>query len=84
MSKDQRQNIAAALADFETLSPVKAATQFLATLGYRSDRTIILDGTPESFLEHFDARSRKLRKDKALLPAWHSIHLRCSVPDHRF
>lgn len=49
---DLRQQISAALAGFSNQPLREAATDLLATLGYRSDRTISLgDSSPRAFLD---------------------------------
>ncbi len=45
-----------------------AATGLLNTLGYQSEKTLDLSGTPEAFLGQFDNNPKQaFRKDKALI-----------------
>lgn len=44
-----------------------AAVSLLNTLGYQSEKTLDLGGSPEAFLEQFDNNTdREFRKDKGL------------------
>ncbi|MCH8526618.1 MAG: hypothetical protein LAT79_05610 [Kiritimatiellae bacterium] len=72
---DHRASIQTALQAFQTRPLREAATNLLGTLGYRSDRTLALDGQPDSFLAHFDPDGAKLNRDKALVADWKRIEL---------
>jgi len=62
------------LAAFQTLELRPAALDLLATLGYHSEKTIDLGGSPDAFLEQFDAKGI-FRRDKALFDDWKEIQL---------
>ncbi|MEX2607810.1 MAG: hypothetical protein WD708_10735, partial [Kiritimatiellia bacterium] len=72
---DLRASIHTALQAFPSRPLREAATDLLSTLGYRSDRTLALDGQPDSFLAHFDPDSTKLNCDKGLVADWKRIEL---------
>ena len=68
-----RQPIQSALAAFTTQPLRKAALALLDTLGYRSDRTMLLDGSkPQAFLDLVQSQptSLKFDPDKALFSEW--------------
>lgn len=58
-----------------------ASISLLSTLGYRSDKTLDLDNTPNAVLAEFDKRDRKLRKDKALFERWKSVEFLFQITD---
>ena len=63
-------------------SDLRAASMgLLHTLGYRSEKTLDLDNTPDAFLTEFDKRDRKFRKDKALFDRWKSIEFLFQMTD---
>jgi len=73
MNTDSRQQILTALRFFSEEDLPAASIGLLNTLGYRSGKTLDLDNAPDTFLDEFDKRSRKFRKDKALFERWKSI-----------
>lgn len=75
MSTDLKANITAALAGFADTNLRSASINLLGTLGYTSDKTLNLDGSPDAFLDHFSDGAHELRKDKALFDRWKSIHI---------
>ncbi|MCF6177782.1 MAG: Eco57I restriction-modification methylase domain-containing protein [Geopsychrobacter sp.] len=59
-----------------------AAIGLLNTLGYQSEKTLDLGGSPEAFLEQFDNDpDRAFRKDKALFEDWQEIQLLFQLTD---
>jgi len=48
--------------------------RLLNTLGYRSEKTLELDGSPEAFLDQFSTGGG-LHKDKTLFDHWESVHI---------
>jgi len=71
-----------ALQTFRSGSARENALKLLNVLGYRSDRTLDLDGSPEAFLQQFDRDSdRPFRKDKALFDRWKSIDFLFQLTD---
>jgi len=55
MSKDDlKTSIQTILKEFGAQSLKQSATALLNTLGYSSDKTIELDGTPAAFLDQFN------------------------------
>ncbi|MCS1409211.1 MAG: Modification methylase PaeR7I [Verrucomicrobia subdivision 3 bacterium] len=81
MKKNLRTKLVGALASFECRRPKEAALSLLSTLGYESQRTLDLDGKPTAFLQQFDARHRRLQRDKALFDEWKSIELLFQLTD---
>ena len=73
MNTDARQQIKTALRAFSSASLRDASIGLMNTLGYRSEKTLDLDNTPDAFLAEFDNRDRKFRKDKALFERWKSV-----------
>ncbi len=58
-----------------------ASIGLLNTLGYKSEKTLDLDNTPEAFLAGFAGRDRKFRKGKALFARWKSIEFLFQITD---
>jgi hypothetical protein len=56
-----KQRITQALQNFNSTDLRSAAIGLLNALGYRSEKTLDLDNTPDAFLSEFDRRDRKLR-----------------------
>ncbi len=56
---DIRGKIKAALAGRSNNDLIEAAKDLLAVLGYRSDRTLVLDGGVDSFIDEFPALVRR-------------------------
>ncbi len=71
---NQRQTIATALADFQNYQLKEAAIALFSTLGYRSDKTIDLDGSLADLQANFDPNGL-LKEDNALISCWKSVHL---------
>ena len=70
-----------ALANFQTLPLKDAARQFLAKLGYKSDRFLVGAGSkPQDFLGDF-ASSQAFDSDKALFDEWKSADLLFQLTD---
>lgn len=81
MPTDFRPTITAALASFHPLPLKAAARHLLATLGYRSERTLSgPDSSPASFLALFGKNDR-FSPEKALLPEWKSADLLFQLTD---
>jgi len=78
---DLRPQIADALAAFAQRPLAEAATDFFATLGYRSEKRLALDNTPEAFLAQFDRPEAPLNRDRALVAHWQSIDLLFQMTD---
>jgi len=76
MDPDPRHQIEASLRAFSGSDLCAASIGLLNTLGYRSEKTLNLDNTPDAFLAEFDKRDRKFRKDKALFERWKSAEFR--------
>ena len=75
---DLRQPIQARLQDFSAQPLRKASLALLDTLGYRSDRTLILEGSkPAAFLDLAQSQSGGLKFDpeKALFAEWKSADI---------
>lgn len=68
------------LAAFQNLELRPAALALLSTLGYASEKTLDLGGSPDAFLEQFDTQ-KLLRKDKALFNDWKEIQLLFQLTD---
>jgi len=66
INTDIRKQIETALQAFSGSGLRTASIGLLNSLGYRSEKTLDLDNTPDTFLTEFDKRDRKFRKDKAL------------------
>jgi hypothetical protein len=64
MNTDTRQQIETALRAFSGADLRAAAIGLLNTLGYRSEKTLDLGGSPETFFEQFDKRDRKFRQEE--------------------
>jgi hypothetical protein len=78
---DLRQDIAAALAHFQTLPLKDASRQLLARLGYKSDKFLSGAGSrPQDFLKDF-ASGHPLDENKALVPEWKSADLIFQLTD---
>jgi len=78
---DLRQDIAAALAHFQTLSLKDASRQLLARLGYKSDKFLSGAGSrPQDFLKDF-ASGHPLDEEKAFVPEWKSADLIFQLTD---
>jgi len=65
---DLRISIKSQLQNFQALGLRPAALALLNSLGYKSDKTMELDGSPEAFLEQFNQNpeSTKFPEEKAL------------------
>jgi|GEM_PF-4943782 len=77
---DLRENIQAALADFQSLPLPDAARRLFGVLGYESERTIPLRGV-KGFLTTFDPQSRLTPKEKETLSNLSSLHLLFQLSD---
>jgi hypothetical protein len=72
---DLRLAIETALKAFSD-SPLRTSgLNLLSTLGYASDRTLDLDGSPEAFLDQFESAGRNFSADKALVSDWKRVDL---------
>ena len=81
MNTDTRQQIETALRAFSGSDLRTASIGLLNTLGYRSEKTLDLDHTPDSFLAEFDKRDRKFRKEKVLFERWKSVEFLFQITD---
>ena len=73
MNTDTRQQIETALRAFSGSDLHDASIGLLNTLGYRSEKTLDLENTPDVFLAELDKRNREFRKDKALFDRWKTV-----------
>jgi adenine-specific DNA-methyltransferase len=81
---DLRQPIQSALQAFTSQPLRKAALSLLDTLGYRSDRTLVLEGSkPQAFLELVQSQATPLKFDpeKALFSDWKSADILFQLTD---
>jgi hypothetical protein len=79
---DLRQDIAAALAHFQTLPLKDASRQLLARLAYKSDKFLSGAGSrPQDFLKDFAAGHPLDEEKKALVPEWKSADLIFQLTD---
>jgi len=82
METDTRQLINTALQAFPGTDLRKAAIGLLTGLGYQSDKTLNLDGSPKSFIGQFDNNpNQPFQKDKALFDDWKEIQLLFQLTD---
>lgn len=72
---DLRETIETVLKAFTDTPLRDAGLNLLSTLGYASDRTLDLDGSPEAFLEQFDSAGRNFSAEKALVTDWKRVDL---------
>ena len=85
MNTDPRQKIKTALQAFSGADLRDASIGLLNTLGYQSEKTLDLGGSPETFLEQFDnSPDQAFRKDKAIFEDWKEIHLLFQLTDEEF
>ncbi len=73
MNTDTKHQIETALRAFSGADLRAASIGLLNSLGYQSEKTLVLDNTPDAFLAEFDKRDRKFRKDKALFERWKTV-----------
>ena len=73
MKTDTRKQIEIALWAFSGSDLRDASIGLLNSLGYRSEKILDLDNTPDAFLAEFDNRDRKFRQYKALFERWKSV-----------
>ena len=81
---DLREEIVTALTAFTHQPLREAANKFLATIGYRSDRTLNLgDSSPQKFLElvRSHAGGGGFTESKALFTDWISVDLLFQLTD---
>jgi adenine-specific DNA-methyltransferase len=81
---DLRETIRAALVSVATAPLGDSARSLLATLGYKSERTIKLGGSrPKEFLEFLESLSvdRSFNKEKARFSEWKSVDLLFQLTD---
>ncbi len=64
MNTDTRQQIETALQAFSGADLRDASIGLLNSLGYRSEKTLDLDKTPDAYLAEFDKRDRKFRQEE--------------------
>lgn len=76
-----RHQIKTALNAFSGPDLRAASIDLLTSLGYRSERILDLDNSPDTFLAEFDKRDRPFRKDKALFARWKSIDFLFQITD---
>ena len=72
---DIRGKIKAALAARPNNDLIEAAKDLLAVLGYRSDRTLELDGGVDSFIDEFPARKSNTRNERAFREHVQSVRM---------
>ena len=81
---DLRDSIQSCLQDFTSQPMRKAALTLLSTLGYHSDRTLILEGSkPQAFLDLAQSQSSvtKFDPEKALFSDWKSADILFQLTD---
>ncbi len=80
---DLKTNIEQHLQRFQTLELRPAALALLDSLGYASDKTMKLDGSPAAFLEQFNRKPEATRfnEEKALSNDWKEIQLLFQLTD---
>jgi len=82
MSMELKTKIQQRLQAFTGADLRTASMALLDGLGYRSEKTLDLGGSPEAFLDQFDNNSeRGFSKDKALFDDWKEIHLLFQLTD---
>ncbi len=85
MNTDTKHHIVAALRAFSGVDLRAGAIGLLNTHDYQSEKTLDLDGSPETFLEQFDNNPDQVfRKDKAIFGNWREIHLLFQLTDEEF
>ena len=77
---DLRQQIAAALKDFETYPLPEAATRLFATLGYRSDRTLPI-ASVAGFCREWDQDRILTAREREALDQLTSLHFLFQLTD---
>lgn len=80
---DLRTQIEQKLKNFSATGLRLGALELLELLGYESDKTLELDGSPEPFLEQFNQHPETTRfsKEKALVNEWEEIQLLFQLTD---
>ena len=84
---DLRDEIKTALQDFNSKPLRKAALNLLDILGYRSDRTLVLEGSkPQAFLDLVQSQPAATKFDptKALFSDWKSADILFQLTDEGF
>ncbi len=82
MSTIIKQQIKTTLQAFSGSNLRAASIGLLNSLGYQSDKTLALDGSPDTFLKQFDTTTNRVfSKDKALFDDWKEIHLLFQLTD---
>ena len=82
MNADTRQHIQTALQAFSGADLRTASIGLLNSLGYKSEKTLDLSGSPEAFLDQFDNNpERGFHKEKAIFEDWKEIHLLFQLTD---
>jgi len=76
-----KHQIATALQAFSGSDLRTASIGLLNSLGYQSEKTLVLDKTPDAFLVAFDKRERKFNKKKALFDRWQSVEFLFQITD---
>lgn len=77
---DQRDHIAAALTDFGTYPFPDAARRLLGTLGYKSDRSLLISSAQE-FITKLDERKVLTNREREALSQLQSLHLLFQLTD---
>jgi len=72
---DLRPSLDNTLRSFSSAPLRQASLDLLKTLGYSSDRSLELDGSPEAFLESFSREGLNFNPEKALVKEWAKIEL---------
>jgi len=76
-----KQQIETALRAFSGSDLRAASIGLLNSLGYKSEKTLDLDNTPDAFLAEFDKRDREFRTDKAMFERWKSVEFLFQITD---
>lgn len=81
MRNDLPLKIADALKAFQDGSLHDKAISLLDTLGYKSDKTLDLEGSPAAFLDQFCKNGQPFNREKALFDDWKSIEFLFQLTD---
>jgi hypothetical protein len=85
MNTDTKHQIETALRAFSGAGLRDASIGLLNSLGYQGEKTLDLDGSPETFLEQFDNNpDQAFRNDEDIFGDWKEIHLLFQLTDEEF
>ncbi|MDF7824088.1 Eco57I restriction-modification methylase domain-containing protein [Pontiellaceae bacterium B12227] len=78
---NSKNGIVQSLKGFRSGSLCENATALFNSLGYKSDRVMEMENTPDAFIEQFDTRDRKLNREKALFDCWETMDFLFQLTD---